>query len=687
MAGPRGELDGTFGENGRLTIQEASFGGAILQQPDGKLLVLAGYATGPDYDFDFAVLRLHPDGSPDESFGTSGRVMIDFAGSYDHVTRLALQPDGKIIAAGASTSVTGSDFALARFNPDGSIDVTFDGDGLITLDLGGDYEGVEGILLLENGQFVITGTTYADSNPNIYITFARFDNDGALDSTFGTGPIAGTTLIDAGGVPFWITRQPDGKFVACGVADAVFWDYIGTMMAVRVNADGSMDAGFGSNGIARIERDSRAETCTAMSDGTILLAGFQGGDLAFARLTSDGMKDATFGSSGISRIDLGGVESVQAMIPLNDAGLGVIGRIVAVRGNVSGTPTDIYFARVDPDSGLLDPGFGNNGVTIVDFGLKNQSAWSEGLALIQQTDGKLVAVGNKAGSGIPLARVDSAGTGNAGFAGFVETSANVTEGAPELLLGVRRTGGGTGELSVDYDTVAGTATTPGDFTPSFGTLHWTSGDMDPKYIRVPIMDDNIDEGNENFTIVLSNSSGGLAASEFLVTIADKVTVPSPPPSSGGGSPPRPSSGGGGLCLELLMLVAMGRWRWRRPAGPRRQFSFTPHLLEQRALPVQMLLRLLVERLKSRMAPEMLVERVVLGQIPPPVELPVSHAERQLIECALIFAQHCERRGSFPAEIVLGAADTVCVYQRQGGFRESAAAFDFTCKDQRVRVHQ
>jgi uncharacterized delta-60 repeat protein len=220
LAAPGGELDATFGKNGRLTIQEASFGGAILQQPDGKLLVLAGYAASSTGSLDFAVLRLHPDGSRDESFGTSGRVMIDFAGSYDYVTRLALQPDGKIIAAGASTGATGSDFALARFNPDGSIDVTFDGDGLVTLDLGGDYEGVEGILLLENGQFVITGTTYADSNPNIYITFARFDNDGALDSTFGTGPIAGTTLIDAGGVPFWITRQPDGKFVACGVADA-----------------------------------------------------------------------------------------------------------------------------------------------------------------------------------------------------------------------------------------------------------------------------------------------------------------------------------------------------------------------------------------------------------------------------------------------------------------------------------
>ena len=580
---PGGELDATFGENGRLTIQEADYAGTILQQPDGKLLVAGHFESSGWGTFHMAVLRLHPDGSLDGSFGNNGMATIDF-GPYNFATGLALQADGRIIVAGWSIGDNGADFALARLNTGGSLDATFGGDGLVTLDLGGD-EGVRGILLLQDGQLLVTGARYEDGNADM--AFARFNADGTLDTTFGTGPVAGTTLVDASGAnderfqndePFWITRQVDGKYVACGVADTDYWDYVGSMVAVRVNPDGSIDTGFGINGVSRIETEGWANTCLSRPDGTIVLAGFQGGDLAFARLTSDGMKDATFGNSGISRIDLGGWESVEAMIPLNDGGLGVIGRIVAVRSNVSGIPTDMYFARIDPDSGLLDPGFGNNGVTIVDFGLENQNAWSEGLALIQQTDGKLVAVGNKAGSGIPLARVDPAGTGNAGFAGFVETSARVTEGTAELVVSVRRTGGSTGELSVDYDTVAGTATTPSDFTPSFGTLHWTSGDMDPKSIRVPITDDNIEEGNENFAIVLANSSGGLAASEFLVTITGTVTPP--PPSSGGGPPLRPSSGGGGLCLELLMLLAMGGWRWRRYDSPRRHVAFTPHLLEQ-----------------------------------------------------------------------------------------------------------
>jgi hypothetical protein len=78
--------------------------------------------------------------------------------------------------------------------------------------------------------------------------------------------------------------------------------------------------------------------------------------------------------------------------------------------------------------------------------------------------------------------------------------------------------------------------------------------MDPKSITVPITDDNIEEGNESFTVVLSNSSGGLAASEFLVTIADKVAPPPPAPAPTPGS----DGGGGGVCMELLMLLAMSR---------------------------------------------------------------------------------------------------------------------------------
>jgi hypothetical protein len=161
-----------------------------------------------------------------------------------------------------------------------------------------------------------------------------------------------------------------------------------------------------------------------------------------------------------------------------------------------------------------------------------------------------------------LARVNPGGTGNVGFGGFVETFVSVIEGTAELDLSVRRTGGSTGELSVQYTTVVGTADAPADFTPSFGTLVWEDGDMAPKTIIVPITDDNVDEANENFTVVLSNSTGGLASSKLLVTISDRAVAPPPPASPPPTRPPASGAvnvgGSGAIFLELLFLLLIAR---------------------------------------------------------------------------------------------------------------------------------
>jgi uncharacterized delta-60 repeat protein len=570
-AAPGGELDAGFGDNGRLMIPEVGFGGAIARQPDGKLLVAGKHGTGSAANPVFAVFRLHPDGSPDDTFGTNGRAVLNVGGTGSIATELALQPDGRIIVAGESVSFEQDiDLALARFNPDGTVDATFGEDGMVRPGLGGYYESIQGLLLLQNGQFVITGSTTVNGDADLF--FARLNADGGLDTTFGTGPVAGTTLVDTEDVngnptyewSSWITRQPDGKYVACGASETLELVSNAVMLAVRINPDGSVDTAYGNNGVSLTyagETFSAATACVAMADGTVVLAGYRGNpgevDLALVRLASDGLPDVTFGNSGIVSIDLGDVAWAQALIQLGDGNLGLTGS--AMQRNAAGEllQGDMFFARVSPDRGLLDTGFGNDGVTIVDFGFANQSAWSDGLAIIEQADGKLVAAGNTAESRMALARVDPAGTGSAGFAGFVETAANAVEGA-ELIVSVRRTGGSTGELTVQYDTVAGTATAPGDFTPSFGTLNWASGDVDSKSIRVPTTDDGIDESNEAFSIVLSNANGGLAASEFGATITNAVT-PTPPPPPPASPPPAPSSGssgGGGMGMEVMMLLAM-----------------------------------------------------------------------------------------------------------------------------------
>jgi hypothetical protein len=218
----------------------------------------------------------------------------------------------------------------------------------------------------------------------------------------------------------------------------------------------------------------------------------------------------------------------------------------------------MFVARIDSDSGLLDSTFGSNGVTIVTFGVLDRSLHAEGRGLIAQADGKLIAVGQgDFGSTLALARVDPAGSGSAGFAGFISTSEAVTEGAANLVVTVRRTGGSKGSLSVSYNTIAGTATAPGDFTAASGTLTWQSGDMDPKSIIVPITNDTIAESVERFSIVLTNSTGGLAASEVGVDITDSSTVLQGGGGGGGlGTALQGGGGGGGLGIEELIALAL-----------------------------------------------------------------------------------------------------------------------------------
>lgn len=557
VGAPQGELDVTFGENGRMIIQvaDSKFGSAISRQPaDGKLL-LPGYYSGSNGGLDFAVLRLNSDGSADDSFGSHGIAIMDF-GNFDAVaTELAVQADGGIIVAGSARSGPGQlDFALARLNADGTLDSTFGGDGLVTLDLGGVAESISGIVLLQSGEIVTVGMT--DANGDQDAAFLRFGSNGALDSSFGAGPIAGSTIVGANGRTdelYSLIRQPDGKLVACGTTVYVDngVDLISNMLAVRVNPDGSVDLSFGSNGSSEIAGDwqfASAEDCAALPNGVIVLAGF-GGDPGFSkptlvRLLPDGRPDTAFGNAGISKITVGRTAWARAIVRLDDGALGVTGSSLPLER--TSLPTDLFVARLDAASGQLDAAFGDQGATIVDFGRLSQASIVDGRGLIAQADGKLIAVGDDLRSSLALARLSLAITGNAGFAGFVETSAQVVEGA-DLVITVRRTGGGTGSLSVDYDTIAGTAIAPGDMTAVSGTLTWMAGDMASKSIAVPIANDGIAESAESFSVVLSNSSNGLAASQFVVDIASSDT---------GGSGSGGSSGGGGGITGIQELTAM-----------------------------------------------------------------------------------------------------------------------------------
>jgi len=549
-AAPSGELDATFGNDGRVIFGESLFaegvGFAGAQQADGKLIIVgSGLAAGEP--FNAAVLRLNVDGTLDPTFGSNGVAVIDISPGYDDGYAMLLQPDGKIVVAGsAEPNETDFDFAIARLDADGSIDETFGNGGSTVLDLGGSDDIATGVALVEDGRVVVAG--YSNANTDYDFAFARFNSDGTLDSTFGAN---GSVFVDANSennLAFALTRQADGKLVACGsVLPSPDEFLVGEMMAVRVNANGTVDTLFGVSGVAIVDTGTTigySASCKALPDGTIVLAGASGttgADVALARLTSSGALDQTFGAGGLVSADLGRSEYVQAMLLLADGKLGVVGLIEDGDGS---TPRDIFIARFDAD-GALDTAFGNAGSTIADFGNSRFAADSEGLGILEQTDGKLVAIGRAAHAdnfGFAVVRVNAAGAGNVGVVGFVDSAIpRVGEGDGFVELIARRTGGSVGDVTVDlrYGSDSSSAQPSFDYHIIEETVLWQDGDTADKTITIQIDDDATDEGDEGFAVFLENSSTAgpaLATTMKAVIILDND-------SSGGGD--GGGDGGGG----------------------------------------------------------------------------------------------------------------------------------------------
>src|SRR5439155_10672104 len=132
---------------------------------------------------DFALARYNADGSVDLTFGSGGRVVTDFGGD-DAAFALAVQPDGKIVVAGVSTGGGSMDFALARYDSDGALDATFGSGGRVVTDLGGQDEAFA-LVVQPDGRLVAAGASTAAGNLDLDFALARYNTVGTLDATFG----------------------------------------------------------------------------------------------------------------------------------------------------------------------------------------------------------------------------------------------------------------------------------------------------------------------------------------------------------------------------------------------------------------------------------------------------------------------------------------------------------------------
>ena len=364
---------------------------AVALQSDGKIVAAGESLTGSS--FDFALARYNADGSLDTSFGSGGKVTTDFASNFDTALAVTVQSDGKILAAGERSDGSHFDFALARYNADGSLDSSFGSGGKVTDSIGPGSDAIQDIALQPDGKIVVAGFSTAAATSDDF-ALARYNANGTLDTSFGSGGHVVTVFDTDYDDAYAVLLQPDGKIAAVGAAgNATGTQYFFAL--ARYNADGSPDSSFGSGGkvtTAIGSKDDEAFAGALQPDGKIVAGGYMRGSsgsqrlFALVRYNGNGSLDATFGSGGNVTASIGTYDYVDGLA-LQPDGKIVAAGIVSPSG-VSGD-SDFGVARYNAD-GSLDPTFGSGGFVTISFGSTSQV----GQAMALQPNGKIVVVGD-----------------------------------------------------------------------------------------------------------------------------------------------------------------------------------------------------------------------------------------------------------------------------------------------------
>jgi uncharacterized delta-60 repeat protein len=410
-----GDLDPSFSENGKQTTDfdgALDYSYALAIQDDGRSVL--GGQTGPlSGDTDFALARYTTPGELDSSFSGDGRRVLDFQGTGgdDFVYDLAVQPDGKIVAAGYTENPGGARvaFAVARFRPNGTLDPTFGGDGKVrTLFPEGPAYGYA-VGIDSDGNVVVAGEVEIDpdSDPRDFdFGVARYHPNGTLDHSFGGDGLV-TTDFDHGTDGGWdLAIQPNDRIVVAGWArPAEFYRFA----VARYRTDGTRDGSFSGDGKLvmnfnpGVSVDNYALAVRLRPDGKIVVGGHisfspAGGIIGLGRILPGGAPDPSFGDHGKIINDLGQGGGVY----FEDMALQGDSRIV-VTGELRGpSETWLFVARFWAGGGV-DNTFGSSGLTRVKFGA---TADAEGEAVEIQDTAKILAAGsNGAGSDFASVRL------------------------------------------------------------------------------------------------------------------------------------------------------------------------------------------------------------------------------------------------------------------------------------------
>ena len=306
LLGPCGQaiaaskLDASFGLNGRVAVELGTKNSAhaVVVQPDGKIVVAGSSSQGSSLNF--SLLRFNKDGSLDTTFNGEGAVTTSVVAGDDEALALGLLADGRIVAAGYSHNGTNRDFALVCYLANGTLDQSFGDNGVVITPVGNSNDEITAMVINSQGMITVAGAV--EGTAGRVLATARYFTDGHLDTSYGE---QGISLIGVGSdsAAEGIVERSDGTLVISGSYEEKKY---ASLMLVGLTADGMLDATFGERGVAvpaatytasegyRLAQDSNDLIYLA---GSVGLAGKR--DTALFRFTASGKPDTSFGDKGV----------------------------------------------------------------------------------------------------------------------------------------------------------------------------------------------------------------------------------------------------------------------------------------------------------------------------------------------------------------------------------------------------
>ena len=354
-----GRLDSSFGIAGTgmvttdIATENDQARGVAIQQLDGKIVVVGSAVVGRTAsnasNSDFAVARYNIDGTPDTSFSGDGKVTTDFNLLGDSANAVAIQSDGKIVVVGSTTLTNPgfADFAIARYDTNGTLDSSFDGDGKLTTAVGARVDFARNVVILANQTILVSG--FSEVNSRDGTGLVQYTSNGVLDTSFGGG--TGKTSVPNHRLEEGLSVQSNGQILIAGSVNVgVFPTGSSHFGVMRFSATGVPDNGFGTAGLVTLAFTTLNDFGRAIAlqaDGKIVVVGqssnFSNPDFGIARFNADGTPDGSFGTGGKLTVSFfNSFDGAESVVIQPD------GKIVVGGFATSGTRSSYALARVNP---------------------------------------------------------------------------------------------------------------------------------------------------------------------------------------------------------------------------------------------------------------------------------------------------------------------------------------------------